>query len=102
MVGADAGGHGRPIAGVEGDAREPGIARALGLQPDWIPLWLQSPLKIQPGTRMPMFWPDYPKSAFPQMGGSAEMQIRSIRDYLETLRGGPSPKKPAGAETSTN
>jgi mono/diheme cytochrome c family protein len=72
------------------------------LQPDWIPLWLQAPLKIQPGTRMPQFWPDYPKSSFPQMDGNAEMQIRSIRDYLETLRGGPTPKKPASAAISTN
>jgi mono/diheme cytochrome c family protein len=72
------------------------------LQPDWIPQWLQAPLKIQPGTRMPQFWPDYPKSSFPQMDGNAEMQIRSIRDYLETLRGGPTPKKPASAAISTN
>jgi hypothetical protein len=72
------------------------------LQPDWIPQWLQAPLKIQPGTRMPMFWPDYPKSSFPQLDGNAELQIRAIRDYLETLQGGPSPKKPGTAAVSTN
>jgi len=72
------------------------------LQPDWIPQWLQAPLKIQPGTRMPMFWPDYPKSAYPQLDGSAELQIKSIRDYLMTLRGGPSPKGQRPAATSTN
>jgi mono/diheme cytochrome c family protein len=64
------------------------------LQPDWILQWLQGPLKIQPGTRMPMFWDQYPKSPFPQLDGNGELQIRSVRDYLETLRGGPSPKKP--------
>ena len=63
------------------------------LQPEWILRWLQNPARIQPGTRMPAFWPDYPKSSFPQIGGSAELQIRSIRDYLMTLRGGPSPKR---------
>jgi hypothetical protein len=41
---------------------------------------------------MPSFWPDYPKSFYPQFGGSAEVQIRAIRDHLLTLRGGPSPK----------
>jgi hypothetical protein len=72
------------------------------LQPEWILQWLVAPLKIQPGTRMPMFWPDYPKTAYPQLDGNAELQIRSIRDHLMTLRGGPSPKKPQNAQTSTN
>ena len=40
---------------------------------------------------MPAFWPNYPKSDFPQLGNSAEAQIRAIRDHLLTLRGGPSP-----------
>jgi len=63
------------------------------LQPEWVLQWLINPQRIQPGTRMPQFWPDYPKSAFPQLDNSAERQIRSIRDYLFTLRGGPSPKR---------
>ncbi len=73
------------------------------LQPDWILQWLVNPQRIQPGTRMPQFWPDYPKTAFPQQGGSGERQIRSIRDYLMTLRGGPSPKRPQNQlATSSN
>jgi len=64
------------------------------LQPDWILAWLKNPAVILPGTRMPAFWPEYPKSYYPQMGGSAEEQIRAIRDHLLTLRGGPSPKTP--------
>jgi hypothetical protein len=44
---------------------------------------------------MPAFWPDYPKSPFPQLGGSAEQQIKVIRDYLLTFRGGPSPRAAA-------
>jgi mono/diheme cytochrome c family protein len=73
------------------------------LQPDWVLQWLINPQRIAAGTRMPQFWPDYPKSAFPQLDNSAEKQIQSIRDYLFTLRGGPSPKTTgAPARTSTN
>jgi mono/diheme cytochrome c family protein len=63
------------------------------LQPDWILDWLRNPAAIQPGTRMPAFWPDFPKSYYPHLGGSAEQQIRAVRDYLMTLRGGPSPRQ---------
>jgi mono/diheme cytochrome c family protein len=72
------------------------------LQPEWVLQWLINPQRIQAGTRMPQFWPDYPKTSFPQLDGSGEQQIRSIRDYLFTLRGGPSPKKAANTATSTN
>jgi mono/diheme cytochrome c family protein len=61
------------------------------LQPDWIIDWLIRPSQILPGTRMPAFWPNYPKSDFPQFNGDAEQQIRAIRDHLMSLRGGPSP-----------
>jgi mono/diheme cytochrome c family protein len=62
------------------------------LQPEWILEWLKAPATIVPGTRMPAFWPDYPKSFYPHFGGSAETQIQAIRDHLLTLRGGPSPR----------
>jgi mono/diheme cytochrome c family protein len=65
------------------------------LQPDWILDWLRRPSAIQPGTRMPAFWPDFPKSYFPELGGDAAAQIRAIRDHLLTLRGGPNPKTQA-------
>jgi mono/diheme cytochrome c family protein len=65
------------------------------LQADWIIDWLRDPASIQPGTRMPAFWPDYPKSFYPQFDGDAERQILAIRDYLLTLRGGPSPRRQA-------
>ena len=70
------------------------------LQPDWILQWLKAPAPILPGTRMPAFWPDYPKSYYPQMDGSAERQILSIRDHLLTFRGGPSPKRPTAQVTN--
>jgi mono/diheme cytochrome c family protein len=69
------------------------------LQSDWILDWLRAPAPILPGTRMPSFWPDHPKSFYPQLGGDAEAQIRAVRDYLLTLRGGPSPRPGA---SSTN
>jgi mono/diheme cytochrome c family protein len=62
------------------------------LNPDWILQWLKKPSDILPGTRMPAFWPDFPKSYYPEANGSAEAQIKAIRDHLLTFRGGPSPK----------
>jgi mono/diheme cytochrome c family protein len=70
------------------------------LNPEWIEDWLKNPARIQPGTRMPAFWPNFPKSDFPQMGGSAQAQIRAIRDHLMTFRGGPSPKRQAAPMTT--
>jgi hypothetical protein len=56
------------------------------LQPEWVLAWLRNPSAILPGTRMPTFWPDYPKSFYPQLDGSAEAQIRALRDHVLTLR----------------
>jgi mono/diheme cytochrome c family protein len=72
------------------------------LQPDWILDWLKNPAAILPGTRMPAFWPDYPKSYYPQFGGSAEAQIQAIRNHLMTLRGGPSPRTQSQGTTTNN
>jgi mono/diheme cytochrome c family protein len=72
------------------------------LQPDWILQWLKKPLDILPGTRMPGFWPDYPKSFYPELGGSAEAQILAIRDHLLTLKGGPSPRGNASKAANNN
>ena len=72
------------------------------LNPEWIDEWLKAPARIQPGTRMPAFWPNYPKSDFPQLGNNAEAQIRAIRDHLLTMRGGPSPRRPESASMVAN
>jgi mono/diheme cytochrome c family protein len=69
------------------------------LQPDWIADWLRDPQRIQPGTRMPAFWPNYPKSDFPQLNGDAQLQIQAIRDHLLTFRGGPAPPPPGAVAT---
>ena len=70
------------------------------LQPDWILDWLRTPSAIVPGTRMPAFWPEHPKSFYPQLGGDAEAQMRAVRDHLLTLRGGPSPRQQSAAAGS--
>jgi mono/diheme cytochrome c family protein len=72
------------------------------LQPDWILEWLRRPSAIQPGTRMPAFWPDFPKSYYPELGGDAAAQIRAVRDHLLTLRGGPNPKTQPAQVASPN
>jgi mono/diheme cytochrome c family protein len=71
------------------------------LNPDWILDWLKKPSDILPGTRMPAYWPDYPKSFYPHLNGDADAQIRAIRDHLLTFRGGPSPKA-NGLKTANN
>jgi mono/diheme cytochrome c family protein len=71
------------------------------LNPEWIADWLKRPSDIVPGTRMPAFWPDYPKSFYPHLNQNAEAQIRAIRDHILTFRGGPSPKA-NGAKTANN
>ncbi|MBI4486793.1 MAG: c-type cytochrome [Acidobacteria bacterium] len=72
------------------------------LQADWILDWLIKPSDIVPGTRMPAFWAEYPKSPYPQLNGDAEAQIRAIRDYLMTLRGGPSPRVDTNTRVANN
>jgi mono/diheme cytochrome c family protein len=72
------------------------------LNPEWILEWLKKPSDILPGTRMPAFWPDFPKSYYPELNGSAEAQIRAIRDHLLTFRGGPSPKGNAVKANNNN
>ncbi len=67
------------------------------LQPEWILQWLKKPSEILPGTRMPAFWPDYPKSFYPAFNADAEAQIRAIRDHLLTFKGGPTPRRSASA-----
>ena len=74
------------------------------LNPDWILQWLKNPAAILPGTRMPQFWPPdvYPKSLYPELGGSADAQMRAIRDHLLTLKGGPTPKRGAAVVAASN
>jgi cytochrome c2 len=73
------------------------------LNPDWLKPWLKDPASFLPGTRMTQFWPDYPKTPYPDLGGDADAQMRAVIAHLQSLRGGPSPKRPNGsAPAATN
>ena len=55
------------------------------LQPEWIVAWLRNPSAILPGTRMPAFWPDFPRSFYPPLDRDGSRQVRAISEYLRTL-----------------
>jgi mono/diheme cytochrome c family protein len=59
------------------------------LRPNWVPLWLRDPQRIVPGTRMPTFFSEYPKSQIVNiLNGDAQAQIEALRDYLFVTVGG--------------
>jgi hypothetical protein len=51
---------------------------------------------------MPAFWPDYPKSFYPHAEGNGEAQINAIVGYLQTFKGGPTPRVTPGATRAAN
>jgi mono/diheme cytochrome c family protein len=63
------------------------------LNPNWILKWLKDPQKVQPGTKMPSFYPGGPDNI---LGGKEELQIEALRDYLMSIgRGAPTAAAPA-------
>jgi len=62
------------------------------LKPEWVLRWLEDPQKIQPGTRMPTYFPDLQSPEPHILNGDAREQIRALRDYLFTL--GPQGRRP--------
>jgi mono/diheme cytochrome c family protein len=53
------------------------------LNPDWVYDWIANPQALQPGTRMPAFYPDAnPPDIF---DGDAHQQIEALRDYLMNI-----------------
>ncbi|MFI5397661.1 MAG: c-type cytochrome [Candidatus Binatia bacterium] len=52
------------------------------LNPDWIVRWLHNPQEVQPGTKMPSFYPGGPDDI---LGGDDDKQIQALRDYLMVL-----------------
>jgi mono/diheme cytochrome c family protein len=86
----------KPEGPAEGWAPDLTLARSR-LNPNWIIKWLQDPQKVQPGTKMPSFFPGGPDNV---LGGKDDRQIEALRDYVMSLgRGGPAaapaPAKPA-------
>ncbi len=64
----------------------PNLAMAKGrLKPEWILDWIQNPESIQPGTRMPGYFPDLQSPDPDVLGGDAKEQIRALRDYVFTI-----------------
>ncbi len=55
------------------------------LKPEWLIGWLHDPQEIEPGTRMPTFFPDG-QTPFPQiLDGDVDKQIEAVRDYTWSL-----------------
>jgi mono/diheme cytochrome c family protein len=53
------------------------------LRPEWILKWLEDPLKLMPGTRMPDF---FPEAALPTLlNGNPNLQKEAIRNYIFSL-----------------
>lgn len=76
----------KPEGPQEGWAPDLNLARTR-LNPSWLIKWLQDPQKVQPGTKMPSFFPGGPDNI---LGGKDDKQIEALRDYIVTLgRKGP-------------
>jgi mono/diheme cytochrome c family protein len=54
------------------------------LNPNWILTWIKDPPALQPGTKMPSFYPGGPDDVF---GGNEDQQIMAMRDYIMSLGG---------------
>jgi len=59
------------------------------LNPNWILKWIKDPQKIQPGTKMPSFYPGGPDNI---LGGKEDLQIEALRDYLMSIGRGAAPQ----------
>ncbi len=74
---------GAPLRPGEDAALAPSLEDAgLRLNPDWVLRFLRNPQSIYPGTKMPSFFYD----AGEPIEKDAEEKMRSIRDYLMTLK----------------
>lgn len=86
-------GEHKPEGPPEGWAPDLALARDR-LNPEWIITWLHDPQKLQPGTKMPSFFPGGPDDV---LGGSDDRQIQALRDYILMLG---RPQKAQTAQTS--
>ncbi len=84
----------KPEGPVEGWAPDLTLARSR-LSPTWILKWLQDPQKVQPGAKMPSFFPGGPDNI---LGGKDDRQIEALRDYLMSLGRGVAPVEKAPAK----
>ncbi len=71
-----------PEGSPEGWAPDLALARRR-LKPEWVTEWIKDPQKIEPGTRMPAYYPDaYPDDI---LGGDPDKQIEVMNDYMMSL-----------------
>lgn len=61
------------------------------LRPNWIEKWLRDPQALQPGTRMPQYFPEMKSPDKETLGGDAAQQIKALRYHMLSLaaKGGP-------------
>jgi len=71
----------KPEGPPEGWAPDLTLARQR-LNPNWVIKWLHDPQKVQPGTKMPSFYPARPDDI---LGGKEDPQIQALRDYIMSL-----------------
>ena len=83
----------KPEGPVEGWAPDLQMARQR-LNPNWILKWLKDPQKVQPGAKMPSFYPGGPDNI---LGGKEDLQIEALRDYLMSIGKGAAPVAAAAA-----
>ena len=79
-------GAGKPERDAADLAPNLSLARAR-LRPLWIEKWLKNPEALQPGTRMPGFFPDMKSPDKETLGGDAATQIRALRYHVLGLAG---------------
>lgn len=74
-------GQKKPEGPPDGWAPDLALARAR-LRPDWIVRWIEDPQKLQPGTKMPAYFPGGPSDV---LGGDEAKQILALKDYVLSL-----------------
>ncbi len=74
-------GEKKPEGPPDGWAPDFALARAR-LKSDWVIRWLQDPQKLQPGTKMPAYFPGGPLDV---LGGDEAKQILALKDYILSL-----------------
>jgi len=52
------------------------------LNPAWIEKWIREPQKLEPGTKMPSFYPGGPEDI---LAGNEKNQIEALTDYIMSL-----------------
>jgi mono/diheme cytochrome c family protein len=90
-------GSGKPERDAADLAPNLSLARSR-LRPLWIEKWLRNPEALQPGTRMPSYFPDMKSPDPATLGGDAAQQIRALRYHILGLS---SKMSPAAAAATT-